>query len=183
MHTCRAKRLSSAWCHGRAKVWQDLPWKPVELWWCQVPEQCLGAQLHLLCPPLLLRASLQLLRLARHILITQNIAQSQPGLKLKSTHWQVMAGWWLRLHLGSCVSRKPIFSWSFCPVFQLLLCRLKLIGGTSEESTLLCNLYVSESPSKARLSLSTSNNPEVKTCPSILDTVYPPVIFKLILLK
>lgn len=104
-------------------------------------------------------------------------------IKLKSTHWQVMAGWWLRLHLGSCISRKPIFSWSFCPVFQLLLCRLKLIGGTSEESTLLCNLYVSESPSKARLSLSTSNNPEVKTCPSILDTAYPPVIFKLILLK
>lgn len=41
---------------------------------------------------------------------------------------QVTAVWWLRLHLGSCFSRKPIFSWSSCPVFQLLLCRLKLMG-------------------------------------------------------
>lgn len=91
-------------------------------------------------------------------------------VKLKSTHWQVTAVWWLRLHLGSCFSRKPIFSWSSCPVFQLLLCRLKLMEGTSKESTLLCNLYLSESLSKARLSLSTSDNREVKTCPRILGT-------------
>lgn len=91
-------------------------------------------------------------------------------VKLKSIHWQVTAVWWLRLHLGSCFSRKPIFSCSSCPVFQLLLCRPKLMGGTSEESTLLCNLCVSESPSKTKLSLGTSDNPEVKTCSSILDT-------------
>lgn len=44
------------------------------------------------------------------------------------------------------------------------------MGGTSEDSTLLCNLYLSESPSKARLSPGTSDNPEVKICPSVLDT-------------
>lgn len=44
------------------------------------------------------------------------------------------------------------------------------MGGTSEESTLLCNLCMSESPSKTRLSLGISDNPEVKTCSSILDT-------------
>lgn len=90
---------------------------------------------------------------------------SQIKVKAESMHWQITAVWWLRPHLGSCFSRKPIFSWSSCPVFHLLLCRLKLMGGTLEESTLLCNLYLSESPSKARLSLGTSDNPEMKTCP------------------
>lgn len=42
------------------------------------------------------------------------------------------------------------------------------MGGTLEESTLLCNLYLLKSPSKARLSLGPSDNPEVKTCPSVL---------------
>lgn len=93
---------------------------------------------------------------------------------------QVTAVWWLRFHLGSCFSRKPILSWSSCPVFQLLLCRLKLMG--EPRKRVLCFVTSMCQKPPPRLSLITSDNPEVKTCPSILDTAYPPVIFKLILL-
>lgn len=79
----------------------------------------------------------------------------ESSIKLKSTHWQVRALWWLRLCVGFCSSRKAEFSWSSCPVLQLLLCR----QSPPVKSTLLCDLHLLGSPSKARLSLGAPNSP------------------------
>lgn len=125
------------------KLWQDLPQKPVELQWCQVMGLCQGSILELSSTCSVPYS------FSEHLLncgdwpgksfLHRTLPSPSQGIqvKLKSTHWQVTAVWWLRLHVGSHFSRKPIYSWSSCPVFQLLLCRLKLMGRTSEESSAL----------------------------------------------
>lgn len=88
--------------------------------------QYLGAQLYLLCPSFS-RAPSQLLGLAR-LYYTGYCPVPTKRSKL-SLSQQIGRSWLSRLHLGSCFSRKSICSWSSGPVFQLLLCRLKLMGG------------------------------------------------------
>lgn len=137
MYTYRADGLSPAWCHGRAKVVaRPSPEAsvPVELQWCQVLGLCQGSILELSSTRSVPHS------FSEHLLncwdwpgkSSSHRASPSPSqeiqVKLKSLHWQVTAVWWLRPHLGSRFSRKPIFSWSSCPVFQLLLCRLKLMG-------------------------------------------------------
>lgn len=102
----------------------------LELWWCQVPGQYLGAQFHLLCPPFL-QSTFSAARIGQanpYYTAHCPVPARTSKLSLSEHLRQVTAVWWLRLHLGSCFSRNPIFSWSSCPVFQLLLCRLKLMG-------------------------------------------------------
>lgn len=115
------------------KLWQDLPQKPVSQWSCG-GAKCQGSILELSSTRSVPHS------FSEHLLncwdwpgkSSSHRASPSPSqeiqVKLKSMHWQVTAVWWLRPHLGSRFSRKPIFSWSSCPVFQLLLCRLKLMG-------------------------------------------------------
>lgn len=147
LHTYRTNGLSPAWCYGRAKIVARSSLEasvPVELQWCQVMGLCQSSSLELSSTHSVPHA------FSVHLLNCWN----QPGksflhrtfpspsqeiqVKLKSTHWLVTAVWWLRLQLGSRFPRKYIFSWSSGPVLHLLLCRLKLMEETWEDSTLLC---------------------------------------------